>query len=278
MGKLFFVILSLITALTAFILSGTVFSKKKKADVYLGVTLLLSGVVILSYIISAFHSNYFVMSIFACIYFATISVMLLFLLQYIIGYTKITPNWRQKTILNIFRIWVTADIIIQIINPFKEIAIGYRFRPGNMAMWEFEPKLLYQLHLILCYLLILLIFGYLFYRSRKTPASYRLKYTSVMFGILFVVFLNAIFLIFQKEDMLDYSVLVYGIIGFFLYWNRYYYSQNGMLGRIRQMILDELDQPVFLFDSDDELAMCNVLAKDFVSDDEKESLTLSKFS
>lgn len=281
MEKFYFTIVAGIVALTDLLLAFIVYSKKSHSDNYLGTTLLMAAEVNITYAASACTTDYFLMSVYSSLYFSGISVMLLFLLHFILAYTNLNKIKKRHYIIfyMIISAWTVADVIINLLNPFCEISISYILRENSVAMWQYKPGFLYSCHLIFCYILIALIFTFLIVRTAKTPRVYRPKFLTVLFGILFVVVLNGAFLFFQNENMLDYSILFYSLIGYFIFWARFIYSHHGMLAPVRQMILNELEQPVLLFDRDDELVLSNNLAGQFVSAiSEKNRITLESFT
>ena len=281
MEKLIFGIITILVAITDFIICIKVYTKKNRRDNYMATTILLSGVVALSYLVGAFSTDYFTTSFFMAIHFSAISIMLNTLFSYILYYTGSKKTKLVKAFCSIFHSYCLFDVIVLMLNPFWEITIHYNYRPGQISIWEFQPEPLYQLHLIFCYVLITAVFFLLIRRTILTPTVYRAKYLAIFGGILFVVLLNAIFLIFQSKDMLDLSILFYSIIDYFMFWNRYSFSKKGMLNSVRQMILNELEQPLFLFDKDNELVMCSSLGEKFFNsintDDPNKTVTFQQF-
>lgn len=264
MERFFFGILAFLVSLTDLVLTFVIFRKRNEKTYPLAIALIFSAIVAISYFISAVSTSYFVMSLFSSIYFSGITAMILSLLFYIDNYTDHLYNKHRRILAILIHTWVAIDVLVQLVNPFYEISIHYLYRPNSIAMWKYEPELLYYCHLLLCYILLALIFGMLIAKAFRTPRAYRPKFLGVLYGLLFIVGLNAVFLYFQNENMLDYSILFYSLIGFFIFWDFFYYSSHGMLNRARQIVIDDLDQPLFLFDSNHQLSMINANAKRFI--------------
>lgn len=264
MGRIIFGVICLLVVAMDFALTYIIAKKKIKGDYNLAATIVSSAFACFNYMMSMMTRSYFITSFFSSLYFCAITVTCLFLLGYVLCYTNVKFNKPVYIFGGVTVFFVIIDVIIELINPFKEISISYTYRPNQVSMWKYEPMFLYNLHLVLCYIIIACTFALIIYNAIKVPAAYRLKYLSVLLGVLFVVVLNGIFLFLQTENMLDVSVLFYSLIGYYMVWNRYYYSSHGMLAGIRQLILDELEQPVVLFGRDNEYAMANEQAKEFV--------------
>lgn len=259
----------------------SIYSKKEKHDNYLGTALLLSAFVAVAYTVAPFSKNYAVVSHLYSLYFAGISLMLMFLLKYILYFTNLSGRFKYGKILSSV-VWavIIFDVVVQLLNPFFEISIHYINRPDSLSVWMFKPKPLFEFHLIICYLMIAEIFCALIYRIIRTPTVYKRKYLIVLGGIFGIVVMNGIFLFAQSknDELFDISVFFYSLIGCFMYWNRYYYSSHGMVSKVRSMIFDEMDKPVLLFDRDGYLAMYNICAEKFVKEIEnKEIVTIKKF-
>lgn len=272
MERYFFGILAIIVSISDLVLTFIILKKRNKKNLPMAITFFLTAVVAITYYISAISTNYFVMSLFSSIYFSGITVMVMALLYYIDGYTDYMYNKHRRLFGIILHLFGAIDVIIQMINPFYEISIHYTFRPDSIAMWKYEPGILYINHLIYCYVVISIVFALLLVKALRTPKAYRPKYMGILYGLLFVVALNGVFLILQNENMLDYSILFYSLISSFIFWDFFYYSRHGMLNRVRQLVLDDFDQPVMLFDSDNQLVMRNNVAKKFLKEYKEVSL------
>lgn len=282
MGLSSFVIITIIVALSAFILAGTAFFSRTK-DLYLSITLFLSALTAIFYLFSAVTKTYFVTSLFSSLYFGSITLMLPFLLVFILYYTGLISfvSNKLKPVAIILNVLTLLDFINLMINPFHEYIISYSYNEEYVRHWEYHPGLMYQIHLVFCYTIIFMIFGLLIYKIFTTPFVYRQKYIVVFAGLLFVISMNAVYVFFPTNHNLDYSILFYSIIGFFMYWARFIYPKHGMLTKIRQTILDELDQPVFLFDIDNNFSTCNKVAAGFLGEKiehRKYDYTLGEFA
>jgi len=283
MGLTSFTIISIIVILSALFVSGAVFVQSKGKENYLAVTLFLSSLAVVFYLLSAVTKSYFLTSLFSSLYFGSITLMMPHLLLFILKYTGLRGVFSKK--LKVFSIIIHTiafiDFVNLMINPFYEFVISYNYIEESIRHWEYNPGVMYQLHLLFCYFVIFIVFSLLVYKIFTTPSVYRQKYIVVFAGILLVVVMNAVYLFFPTNEMLDYSVLFYSIIGFFMYWARFVYTKHGMLNKVRQTVLDELDQPVFLFDIDNNLSMCNIVAAgffDFPIENKTVDYTLEDFS
>lgn len=278
MGQIIFSIIVILMISIDTEIIRKVFKNPKGHSEYFAKAAIASIITSISYLVSILTDNYLVMKIACAFYFTSIDIMLLFLLIYIIYYSRYKMSRVMKFFLYMMEVWIGFDIIVEFINPFKEIAMEYREIQGAITRWQYSPKLLYQMHLILSYTIIAAIFYLLIRRMMHTSAAYRQKYYTIIAGIMFVVALNGVFLFIDKESrLLDYSIIFYGFMIMILYWNTYYYSKHGMLNHVRQMILDEIEHPIVLFDEEKVVALSNYAADVFVGEKEKMDLSMSDF-
>ena len=232
----------------------------------LGFSMLFSALVSISYLISIMTKNYFIMSLSSSIYFCFIDCMLLFLLRFFYAFLDIDTS-RVKSarcVLSGLHIWSSIDILILLSNPFHEKAITYAFHNvGNsgIASWVFEPHPFYTLHLLLCYLIIGYGFILIFMNVFRISYLYRNYYLRIIFSVLFVVIINAAYLLQLTERNIDYSVLLYSLFGYVIYWNTLVRGDRNLLNQARQIILDHSSQPLFLFDDNDRLILSNQAAR-----------------
>ena len=254
------------TALANLLVSFQCLSKKSRKGRMLGFSMLFSALVSISYLISIMTKNYFVMSLSSSIYFCFIDCMLLFLLRFFYAFLDIDTS-RVKSarcVLSGLHIWSSIDILILLSNPFHEKAITYAFHNvGNsgIASWVFEPHPFYTLHLLLCYLIIGYGFILIFMNVFRISYLYRNYYLRIIFSVLFVVIINAAYLLQLTERNIDYSVLLYSLFGYVIYWNTLVRGDRNLLNQARQIILDHSSQPLFLFDDNDRLILSNQAAR-----------------
>lgn len=224
------------------------------------VTAFLCAVTSISYYFSIITIKYAAMSIFSAIYFISITLMLLSMLYYTFVLTHIRLSKLQRCIFGIFAGFSTADIIIEAINPIKEISVHFKLRDLVIGHYDYEMKPLYYFHLIVTYSMVIMVIALLLYHMLKMPCRYRKPFRIVLFGIGAVVLINAVFLYIPGNNALtelDYSLVGYSFVLCIIYWSNYFYRYNDMLNSFKTDIFDNISQGILLFDFENVLLLHN---------------------
>lgn len=242
--------------------------KKNKAGYALGCAAFAGTAICITYTGSMFAKEYFAASLFSSLYFASVDVMLISLAKYMTAFTDTKDSILKRVANALSSFYFIFDIVVLLINPFKEIAMSYTYEEGVMAPWRYQQMPLYQMHLIFSYLMVGYILVVLIAKMISTPRVYHGRYRSSLITILLIVILNAVFLYFENMKLIDFSILLYVVGVGILYWNAYYYSKTGAILTVKNMIINEIDQPVILFDYEDQLALKNDAALEIFGDEE----------
>ena len=224
---------------------------------FLSLAILTAAITCASYLSSLLTSSYFAMKLSLAAFFICIPSMLLLLSVYLDEFLGIEQTKLHVSIRRILVGCTLVDTVFELINPFCEIVMKFDYHPEYSMAWTYVPQLPYKLHLVLCYLIILIIAVNVGRTCLKSPTVYRRKYLILILGMIFAVAFNAVFLCMQSQGMLDYSQTSYSLLAIILYWSQFHNKQRGMLNQIRQVILDELGHPVVLFGENNVAAICN---------------------
>ena len=274
-----YIIISVLIALADILLSIISIQKNKTTGRYLGFACAVAAVVDISYLISILNDSYLCMSIMSSIYFASIDIMLVCLLVFTVYFTKNDFTKHLKIITGVSFSYTVFEIIIFAIKPVSEIAIRYIPRDTIIARYSYEMRPLYWMHLIFSYALVALILILLIRKLFSIPREYRFQYRCVIYGILAIVSVNAIFLFWPGTNvynLLDYSICGYSLTAFLLYWSCFNYSTHGMLNRLKTSIFENIDQGIVLFDYNDNLILHNEKADHLLGGIDTEKCALMK--
>lgn len=253
-------IVFILIALVDVILAGKSINKKGNIGKYLGYACFGAAIVNISYLVSIFHENYFVISLASSIYFASIDWTLVALLIFAGYFTKHTVKKPDRFIRAFVLSYLAFDTIVFLINPFHEIAVSYVHRGTLFARYSYHMMPLYRMHLLYTYFLIILVLALLFHKVFHVPLDYRKQYWFAISGIIVSVLINAVFLFLPGSsiyNMLDYSICGYSLTGFILYWTCFAYSSHGMLNHFRNKIFENIEQGIALFDYEGNLILHN---------------------
>lgn len=255
-----YIFLSILIAAADIVLFIQSIMKNKTTGRYLGYACAVAAVVDISYLVSILNDSYLCMSIMSSIYFASIDIMLVCLLIFILYFIKQEFTKAVKKCLTCLCGYTLFEILVFAINPFCEIAIHYVHRDTIIARYSYEMKPLYWMHLIFTYALVAFILFLLVWKMFSIPKEYRAQYRHIIFGILAIVSVNAVFLFWpgvNVYNLLDYSICGYSFTAFLLYWSCFNYSTHGMLNRLKTSIFENIDQGIVLFDYNDNLILHN---------------------
>ncbi len=245
----------------------------KKDELGQSVTKVLAGglFVILSYIIYLCTDDYFLMSLSNSLVFVGIDWTLFFLAQF----SRIfTSSGKAKNIFRMIPVLLVADNIHLLVNPFREISIGYQVIESDMGNYLFfQPKLLFNIHLLICYLMVLNTVITLGKKYASVAKMYRLRYAIVGVALLAVILFNAIFLLVGGN--VDFSIVSYAVAGCFLYSYVYDYKGIAVANATKAYFVEQMKNPMVLFDYEGKMIMSNKRAREIL--ELKKEETLSEF-
>lgn len=219
-------------------------------------------------------------AVFSGISFAAIDLMLVSLLMYVDSIVKLSEKKHARHMLRFLQALAGIDVLLQLINVISpsRFMIGYtEVAERSFAVWQYEMKLPYYLHLLFTYLLVIISTGLILHHALHVPAEYRTPYLMMIGGIVFVVIVNAIFL-FIPSMVVDYSIFGYSIAAFIFYWSYFNYASHGMMNKMKTYIFDNISQGLMLFSHEDQLLLSNGRMQTmFPQADHSENATLPSF-
>lgn len=207
--------------------------------------------------------NYRVSSVFSSLYFIGVDGILSCMLVFVAQFTERKKRGKLIPIVDrLGRIWVLVDCVVLLVNPFWEIAMTYvPLEVNGHLIYKYDAHLLYNIHLLMCYLLIVLVVAALVHKMTRTPAMYRRKYSTVLFVFVFDVVLNVFYLAGADMFLLDISVLFYSLAGILIYHAVFSSVPKSLLITTRNYIMENLDTPLVVFDYQDRIIDSNQSAR-----------------
>ena len=259
MASAFFKLYTLICILFAafdFYYSYKAFRKPQRVGRAMGWTALFAGCITLAYLGSVSTHIPLVISICSSLYFISIDCMLVSLLRYAWLATRLHESHHNNAVMLVFRLLCLADILVLLINIPTGVAVGYI--PLNPVGIAYDMKLPYFAHLALTYAMVATIAGILIYKSANTPKQYRGQYQLILWDIVIIVAINAIYLLPIQGTVLsqlDISILGYSIGLFLMYWAAFDYREHDMLRYLTLLVVQRSSRATVLFDYQDRLIM-----------------------
>lgn len=207
-----YIFVSIIIAIADVLLACKSIHRNKTTGRYLGFACLGAAVVDVSYLVSILSGDYLRMSLMSSLYFVNIDIMLICLLIFTVYFTKGQFTRTGKWLLRLCVLYAVFEVVVFAINPFYEIAVHYVPKNTVVAMYSYEMKPLYWMHLFYTYALVVAVVALLLRKMRKIPREYRSQYSYAILGIAAIVSVNAVFLYWPGEQvyaLLDYLSLIH---------------------------------------------------------------------
>lgn len=263
-----YLIYSIVIAAIGIILAAACFQNRMWGARSLGVAILSGVIVEVTYLFSIISTDYYLSSLMASLYFAFIDVMLLGFVSYAYFYTRRRKISRQFQIFyGILGLYGAFDMIVLMINPFREIALHYVERDTPIAHFAYVRLPLYNMHLVYSYVLVIIAFSMILKKTMSVPKEYRSQFIFILAGVASIILVNAIFLYIPDKgiaSLIDVSISGYAIVEIICYWTSYQYAAHGMLNHFKNVIFENIGQGLVLFDYEDLLILANERARQLV--------------
>lgn len=150
-------------------LAAAPMQKNNTTGRYLGLTCIAAAVVDISYLLSILNDDYFRVSVTSSIYFVSIDVMLVCLLNFTVYFTKNNLTNGLRMALRLAGLYACFETVLFALNPFYEIALGYVHRDTVIARYAYQMKPLYWLHLLFTYALVAAVLALLIVKLCRVP-------------------------------------------------------------------------------------------------------------
>lgn len=256
--------LSLLVAIMCFVLSAITFFNSKRGSKQLGVCLLAAGVCICGYFASLITTDVEVGFAANVITMASGTVMMFCLAWYTCGFAHMARHSKSHAQLRVFGTLSVIDVVMIITDPATGF-VGSVYYSGECVFspFIFVPSWGYWLHMILN---VLLLIGCCWALARSiliSPKAYAMRYMPTLLSLLIPGILTGFYLGVHHTG-LNAAVLYYGVAAPFLYVGNSRSLGEYFLHAVQKEMLDEIGQPVMLFDNGDFLCYWNENAEPLV--------------
>lgn len=245
------------------LIAVSAFKKSGKVGLYLGLASVWACFTTAVYGLQLLVSSAFFNLMVSRLYSVGMIVMLFCMLMFVRHHTEIHLSRRSSVVCGFVFALVCLDSALLLLSPLMSESVFLSF---------------YYVHSGFAHLLIACVVAMLLYKIYETPKEYKFMYMYSCLSILFILFVNTVFLnvsAFQNFDYANVSVVLYSICACVFYWSCFIYASHGMLYHFKNSIFENVDQGIVLFDRTDRIILHNELAHKFLpvtSLDPKESL------
>lgn len=261
MQKIHYAIIFLVVGLIVMLMS--VLAAKRKTKEAKSLSQLLFAVCISTFASFAtmLSKDYKSMSAFMGVFYVSMDWICYFMMRFVLMATDY-----QKKLLRVealIRMILFVDSISLSLNVFFEHAAAFNQVIHNGSTYlVIAPKPLYQIHLIICYLLLLAALSRLVECTIQSSLLYRFRYVVTIAIILFSVLLDAIFI--SVGSIVDITIISFAVSAILIYYFTFDYIPRQLRIRIQDMILEQTLSIVIVFDEYGKLAYANRRAQELV--------------
>ncbi|MCR4955098.1 MAG: diguanylate cyclase [Lachnospiraceae bacterium] len=223
----------------------------------------------LSYTIYLYVGDHMVTTICHSLLFLSVVWALYFTVKFSILYTKTTGFIEKNhTWLSVIAV---VDSIMIIINPYTKMMMEYNMVQTKSGMLA-EPMMhpLFLFHVAFCHMMAILAVVILVQKTKSVARFYQARYYMMVLFLVAEILLNGA--VFFTHSIIDYSILAYGIIGPALYFYAYDFRGKGAISSTKAYFVEEMDNPVVVFDNEDRILLLNRKAREILGIQEKDSL------
>ena len=217
-------------------------------------------IAVFSNIIIAFAINPAITNIAFTVYFSSIDLITYQLLMFAFTYTG-----RLRSLKEFVDFWRIA-IIVDVMNLTASILSGHMYTMYPMTLsdgsiaYQTTPTSLFNVHLVLCYLPIILTLVLLTVSLSKSRNFYRLKYFPILISLSVIIIMNVAYMMFSLPY--DWSVLFYALAGFLLFFFSLFYIPKKLMNNTLLLAVDSMKEGLFLFDAEKNCIYINKTAHD----------------
>ncbi len=248
MTKNLFAILCLVVLVIMF--AGFFVSYKRKEEIrkpLLNLITISMWVVLIS-IIEMLTSSFVVMKIMRTCFYVAMDWICLYILLFCSEYAKIRV--KKRTIIDrIYAGVLGVDSLMLFFNLIVPIAVKFTLvQTETDTFLQAEQGILYDVHLVLCYLMLLKAFYSLIKSLIKAPGVYRIRYITTLITLLAVVALDAWFL--TVGWFIDISILLFGLAELIIVYFTFFFVPQVLKHGIQERVFEQMKDCVVIFDDD----------------------------
>lgn len=206
------------------------------------------------------------------------------LIYNLLAFTVEYTNNKKESIVyqRVLRVLLGIDTFSFLLHLKFGHAFGIeRFEFSNgVPYFHVTNKVPYDIHLMISYAMLLYVFGLFAHKIITSPNIYKRKYYVILFILVMVMLLNALF-VFTNQPY-DISMLLFAIGGAFIYYYALVYMPDDLLDDTLSMVVQGMDDAVILLDVDGNCIYHNMKADTFLNlglmTEEEKSQTLRKWT
>lgn len=159
-------------------------------------------------------------------------------------------------------IYFLVDTALLLLNPFFGFVFGCGTTDdyfGNKFYIISEWNLLFSVHISFMYICCFLVIGVLGKKISTSPSIYRFEYISIMTIVCLIAVSGALCV--NYEVALDYTLLLYALLGFAIFYFAYIYVPRGLMERLLFFTIANIKDGIICIDIDGNVVHANKNAR-----------------
>lgn len=179
-------------------------------------------------------------------YYASMTWLCYFMVQYTCEYTKVKSHFLWVD--SLWKILLVLDSVSLLLNAFLGHVATFRLvGTGRNAYMVIQPKFLYTVHLVFCGMMVTEVLIRLILAIIKSPSLYRLQYLSLLLIFCIIVAADAFF--YYAKDLLDLSILFFASGSTILVYASFYFIPAIFRNQMFTMVFREMEDSIVMFDN-----------------------------
>ncbi|MBR6896637.1 MAG: HD domain-containing protein [Lachnospiraceae bacterium] len=253
------------------------FHRENSYNKYLGLACVFAAMMQMTYLVSAFSSNYRIVSATTSVYLICSAFTLRFCVFFMANFTCLDMKKPEKYFNWLLELLVMADAVVLLINACGiEIAVTYFYIPGPGPDYDLRMYTLGNVHTGLVYFIALYLMSIVLRRMISIPKYYRKAYYLFTCSVVMLLVFNLVFLMF-KNVRYDFSIWGYSGVTAGLYYVVFKWAKGSYISGIKNNIFDMLDHGLVMFDFQNRLTLCNEKARQQYPDVDFDNISFDEF-
>ena len=257
--KIIFITIDILAVITLYFISKAAGRINRQYGWWLKYTLIAGMTAVFSNIVIALaKSASFAYYPFA-LYYASIDWILYFLVGFCISYTE---HHRELEKLKYpAAVIFGLDSLSMLLNPFfeHEFHVYAITDISGEIFYQTHPLFINYIHLTLDYIAVMIAFGFMINRIRKSYSFYRTKYVLILSVLILVVILNFLYILVAIP--LDASVIFYALAGTLIYFSIQRLVPQSLMNSSIGRAVDDMSEGLILFDIQNNCIYANAFSK-----------------
>lgn len=253
----FILCLYYLVALVAAYILLKAYRKQSSIGDKIGRVMLATFLIIIFYSFNFLTDYYRIMSLGNSLSFIMLDFLLLYFYDYTLEYLEYqdsVPGIVRKLIIS----YMAIDSFLLMLNIFFETAAGYtKTEFYDITILTVVPKTMYHFHVIYLCCVFFVIIYLIIKKMAESPGSYRKRYYGLLAVLILAFLANAVHFNGFFQLKINISIIVYGVLGIWMYFITFQYDTFIKQNIIRSQMFHYLSEPVVLFDYEGKLSETN---------------------